>query len=88
MQPQLASFVKDRTIEYLMARLSDDGNSFIESAETFGINGWNPQSHVLRGSLRLKLGASEHVVQLLWRKRGNIHLQELGVQPFVHGWLC
>eukprot|EP01032_Pedospumella_encystans_P014576 gene14576-16731_t len=71
-QPQLFSFVKDRTMEYIMSRISVDGTAFVESGETFGTNGWNPSSHVMKGTLRLKLNAGHHTAQLEWRKRGNI----------------
>jgi hypothetical protein len=71
-QPQLLSFVKDRAMEYVMSRLAIDGTAFLESGETFGTNGWNPTSHVMSGSVRLKLTAGKHTAQLMWRKRGSV----------------
>ncbi|KAJ1432957.1 hypothetical protein B484DRAFT_327005, partial [Ochromonadaceae sp. CCMP2298] len=71
-QPQLLSFIKDRTMEYITSRLVIDGTPLLESAETFGTNGWNPCAHVLKGSVRVDLAPGAHAAQLQWRKRGSV----------------
>lgn len=71
LQPQLASFVKDRAVEFISTRATVDGVAYTDSGETFGTNTWNPVTATVRGNLRLNLRAGAHTANLQWRKIGN-----------------
>ena len=70
-QPQLASFIKDRRQEFISSRLVVDGVPFAEGAETHSTGTWNPVAGVLNGYISLKLPAGPHEVQLQWRRMGD-----------------
>lgn len=69
-QPQLLSFIKDRSMEYLTLRPVVDSTPYVEGTQTFGSNAWNPITTTLEGFLRLNISGGHHNVAIQWRKMG------------------
>jgi hypothetical protein len=85
-QPQLASFIKDRSMEYVTLRPILDNVAYVDGAQTFGCNPWNPTAATIQGSLRLNLSAGSHTVGLQWRKMGNAFRGWTSSPSFLDGF--
>ena len=70
LQPQFSAVLKDRGMEYVLARLVVDGVAFVEGSSSFGAATWNPSVGVLRGYLLLDLAPGPHSLQLQWKRLG------------------
>eukprot|EP01038_Epipyxis_sp_PR26KG_P007209 gene7209-9837_t len=85
-QPQLLSFIKDKSVEYITSRLSIDNIPFNDAVESGGSNPWNPVAVTLFSSITVKLTAGEHTAQISWRKVGTAFKSWSSAPSFLDGF--